>query len=118
MEEPKLKAEELCKITGCNKQGKVIGTFAGVQMRYCQKHKEYGNRVLNFFINAKVGYSLNRFLKETRDDWFTKNQPKLSEESELAIKEYLHSGIERIEYINKLADTIPDEIDDDEPELE
>jgi len=103
MKNEELKPFDLCMINGCNKKGKLIGKLGGIKLKYCQQHFEYGNRVLNFFINARTGYKLNKFLKETKDDWFINNQPKLSTESELAIKEYLVKGISRIEDINKLS---------------
>ncbi len=96
-----------CIHTGCDKKGKKIGNLAGIDLVYCQKHREYGERVLNFLINSKLDYKLNKFLRETRNSWFSKKVPKLSEESEKKIYNYLEAGIDKIQEINDL-----DEIDD------
>jgi len=120
MTEENLKPDDLCMITGCTKHGYTIANLAGMEMKYCKGHMDYGNRVLNFFINARTGNALNKFLKETRDDWFMSNQPILSKESELAIKEYLEHGIERIEKIKELGKYATPYLiaDGKEPELE
>lgn len=106
-----------CCITSCDKSGRRIGRLASQELYYCDRHMKYGERVLNFFINSQLHYKLNKYMKEARDDFFTNNIPKLSQESQLAIKEYLDKGIERIDEIREMGDMLGDDPDFDIPKI-
>ena len=71
----------LCLISGCGKTGRLIGRMSDMPLSYCARHRHYGVRVLDFFIDQLLRNKLYNLLEETRNDFFMKNQPKLSKES-------------------------------------
>lgn len=83
----------------CQNGGRTIGRLGKIELNYCGKHRKYGERVLNFFIRAVFGDKLKNFLKESKDDLFMKNMPKLSDESYEKIAEYVNENIKKLDEV-------------------
>lgn len=89
-----------CNVSGCDKGGRTIGHLGTIELNYCGKHRKYGERVLNFMIRAIFGEKLREFLKESKDDLFMKNFPKLSDESYEKLEQYVADNIQKLDGVD------------------
>jgi len=90
-----------CIIVGCGKAGRVIGRLGDIELVYCAKHEDMGNRALNFLLNSMYRHRLTKFIEEKRTDIFSKGVPELCEKCNEKIKEYVNKSISEIDEINK-----------------
>lgn len=85
----------------CKQGGRIIGHMGDIELTYCGHHRKYGERVLNFLINSIFHYKLSEFLKDTKEDIFMKNMPRLSDEDYKLLAEYVNTKIEELDEIQK-----------------
>ena len=88
----------------CNGGGRTIGYLGSMELNYCGHHRKYGERVLNFLIRSVFGEQLKTFLKESKDDLFMKNMPRLSDESYDALGSYVNNMIVKLDEVQKWHD--------------
>lgn len=101
-----------CLINGCDKSGRLIGQLSGTPLSYCAKHRHYGVRVLDFFIDSLLRYKLFHLLEEARNDLFMENQPKLSKESYHKLYNYVKTMTEKLKEIKYLDNLKKAEVED------
>lgn len=85
----------------CGSGGRTIGYMGDIQLNYCGHHRKYGERVLNFLIRAVFGEKLKNFLKESKDDLFMSNMPRLSDESYEQLANYVNKMIHKLDEVEK-----------------
>lgn len=79
-----------CSVSGCEDKGRVIAWLSDIPITYCPKHRSYGNRVINFFLNSMYRDKLTKFLQDKRNDVFSKNNKlNLSEGSTDTLGSYV-----------------------------
>lgn len=85
----------------CGSGGRTLGRMGNIELNYCGHHRKYGERILNFLIRSVFGELLKDFLKDSKDDLFMKNLPKLSDESYKVLADYVNTMINKLDEVNK-----------------
>ena len=71
------------------------------ELNYCGHHRKYGERVLNFRINSVFQYELTKFLNDTKQELFMKNNPELCPHCYEKLAKYVTSKIEDLDEVKR-----------------
>lgn len=91
-----------CLIVGCKEKGRIIGRLGKSLLTYCPKHRKKGERILNYLVNSLMRYRLTKFLQDSKDQLFKKNEPRLSDESYAKLKTFVNNMIIKLEEMEQL----------------
>lgn len=104
-----------CKMTGCLERGRILGRMGEtILLTYCPKHRKKGERILNFLVNSLMRYRLTRFLQDSKQALFMKNEPKLSAESYASLASFVNESMIELDEMEKLM--LIEEVDTSMPE--
>jgi len=90
--------KEKCNISGCDNTGRKFGSLGSIDIFYCPEHRKIGERIMNHLWDDKRNYYRTELLYHCKHSLMFESNPKLCDECNKKIVDFLGSAIEMIDF--------------------
>lgn len=109
--------KERCTIVGCSNTGRKFGSIGDIEIFYCPKHRKLGEKIMNHLFDDKRDYLRSELLYKSKHSLMFEGEPKLCEECNKKILDFLTKAITEIDKDNEFLEYSQEEVQNAEQQL-